>query len=84
MLTHTKAHPYTDSGKTTRRLFFMHHVIHVLDPNRYFELFLNQNDFLAIIKLEILLLNNFFDVATKTKIANLPWHLIFHCGKNIT
>ena len=69
-------------------LLFMHDVFHFvmlsfislvfeLDPNRYFELFLNQNDFLKTLKLEILLLNNFFDVAIKTKIANLPWRLIF-------
>ena len=66
----------TDGGKTTERLLLMYDVIIFIDPNRYFELFLNQNDFLTIIKLDILLLNNFFDVAIKTKIANLPWHLI--------
>ena len=35
-------------------------VIDFIDPNRYFQLLLNRNDFLTTVKLEIFLLNNVF------------------------
>ena len=46
----------------------MHNVIHFIVQNHYFELFLNQNNYVTTIKPEIFLMNNFFDVAIQTKI----------------